>query len=505
MDAEKVAIFGDYDVDGATSSALLKRFLDHVGGTIQVIIPDRIKDGYGPNTKALLKLREEGTAVVVTVDCGTTSFEPLEAAMDAGLDVIVVDHHEAEASLPKAVAVINPNRLDDASPHGQLAAVGVTFLLIVAVNRALRIAGWYTERSEPDLMQWLDLVALGTVCDVVPLKGVNRALVTQGLKVMSKRSNLGLVALADVAGIDEPPGAYHAGFILGPRINAGGRVGKSDLGARLLSSNNKIEAAEIAAALNTYNKERQEIEAKVLEEANQQIDEIEVQSASIVIVVGDGWHPGVVGIVASRLKERFDRPSLVIALNDGSGTGSGRSVSGVDLGGAIIAARQAGIINKGGGHAMAAGLSVDAERIEDLKVFLNERLAPAMAGRPAVPGHSIDGALKVAGANMDLVETLAKVGPFGSGNPEPRFVITNTTIAHADPVGQDQSHLRLSLTDETGRRLNAIAFRAVETDMGQALIHHGGAPFHVSGKIRINTWQGRSSVQLLVDDAAPVW
>jgi single-stranded-DNA-specific exonuclease len=505
MDAEKVAIFGDYDVDGATSSALLKRFLDHVGGTIQVIIPDRIKDGYGPNTKALLKLREEGTAVVVTVDCGTTSFEPLEAAMDAGLDVIVVDHHEAEASLPKAVAVINPNRLDDASPHGQLAAVGVTFLLIVAVNRALRIAGWYTERSEPDLMQWLDLVALGTVCDVVPLKGVNRALVTQGLKVMSKRSNLGLVALADVAGIDEPPGAYHAGFILGPRINAGGRVGKSDLGARLLSSNNKIEAAEIAAALNTYNKERQEIEAKVLEEANQQIDEIEVQSASIVIVVGDGWHPGVVGIVASRLKERFDRPSLVIALNDGSGTGSGRSVSGVDLGGAIIAARQAGIINKGGGHAMAAGLSVDAERIEDLKVFLNERLASAMAGRPAVPGHSIDGALKVAGANMDLVETLAKVGPFGSGNPEPRFVITNTTIAHADPVGQDQSHLRLSLTDETERRLNAIAFRAVETDMGQALIHHGGAPFHVSGKIRINTWQGRSSAQLLVDDAAPVW
>ena len=505
MGGEKIAVFGDYDVDGATSSALLKRFLDHVGGATQVVIPDRIKDGYGPNTKALLKLREEGTAVVVTVDCGTTSFEPLEVAMDAGLDVIVVDHHEAEPSLPKAVAVINPNRLDDASPHGQLAAVGVTFLLIVAVNRALRLADWYTERSEPDLMQWLDLVALGTVCDVVPLKGVNRALVTQGLKVMSKRANPGLVALADVAGIDEPPGAYHAGFVLGPRINAGGRVGKSDLGSRLLSSNDRIEAAEIAAALNTFNKERQEIEAKVLEEANGQIDEVEAQAASIVIVVGEGWHPGVVGIVASRLKERFDRPSLVIALNDGSGTGSGRSVSGIDLGGAIIAARQAGIITKGGGHAMAAGLSVDAERVEDLKVFLNERLAPAMAGRPAVPGHSIDGALKVAGANMGLVETLAKVGPFGSGNPEPRFVITNATIAHADPVGQDQSHLRLSLTDETRRRLNGIAFRAVETDMGQALIHHGGAPFHVSGKIRINTWQGRSSVQLLVDDAAPVW
>jgi len=505
MDGEKIAIFGDYDVDGATSSALLKRFLDHVGGLTQVVIPDRIKDGYGPNTPALLKLREEGTAVVITVDCGTTSFEPLEAATEAGLDVIVVDHHEAEPSLPKAVAVINPNRLDDASPHGQLAAVGVTFLLIVAINRALRLADWYTGRSEPDLMQWLDLVALGTVCDVVPLKGINRALVTQGLKVMSKRANPGLVALADVAGIDEPPGAYHAGFILGPRINAGGRVGKSDLGSRLLSSNDKIEAAEIAASLNTFNKERQEIEAKVLEEANGQIDDADAQAASIVIAVGEGWHPGVVGIVASRLKERFDRPSLVIALSDGSGTGSGRSVSGIDLGGAIIAARQAGIVTKGGGHAMAAGLSIDANRVEDLKVFLNERLALAMAGRPAVPGHSIDGALKVAGANMDLVETLAKVGPFGSGNPEPRFVITNATIAHADPVGQDQSHLRLSLTDETGRRLNAIAFRAVETDMGQALIHHGGAPFHISGKIRINTWQGRSSAQLLVDDAAALW
>ena len=505
MEGEKIAIFGDYDVDGATSSALLKQFLDHVGCTIQVIIPDRIKDGYGPNTKALLKLREQGVAVVVTVDCGTTSFEPINAAMNAGLDVIVVDHHEAEASLPNAFAVINPNRLDDESPHGHLAAVGVTFLLIVAVNRALRVARWYNVCEEPDLMQWLDLVALGTVCDVVPLTGVNRALVKQGLKVMTKRTNLGLVALADVAGIDEPPGAYHAGFILGPRINAGGRVGKSDLGARLLSSNDKTESAEIAASLNTYNNERQEIEATVLEEAIRQINKIEVQSCSIVMAVGEGWHPGVIGIVASRLKERFDRPSLVIALNEGKGTGSGRSVSGVDLGGAVIAARQMGIITKGGGHAMAAGLSVHAERIEDLKFFLNERLAPDLAGRPSVPGHYMDGALKIAGANLDLVETLAKVGPFGSGNPEPRFVITNALIVHAEPVGKDQSHLRMSLSDETGKRLNAIAFRAVETDMGQALIHHGGVPFHVSGKIRINTWQGRSSVQILVDDAAPVW
>ena len=506
MEGEKIAIFGDYDVDGATSSALLKNFLDHVGATIQVIIPDRIKDGYGPNTGALLKLREADTAVVVTVDCGTTSFEPIETAMKAGLDVIVVDHHEAEVSLPKAFAVINPNRLDDDSPHGHLAAVGVTFLLIVALNRALRIAGWYNnECREPNLMKWLDLVALGTVCDVVPLTGINRVLVKQGLKVMSNRTNLGLVALADLAGIDEPPGAYHAGFVLGPRINAGGRVGKSDLGTRLLSSYDKTEAAEIATLLNTYNNERQEIEAKVLEEANQQINKFELQSASIVMVVGEGWHPGVIGIVASRLKERFDRPSLVITLKGGNGTGSGRSVSGVDLGSAIIAARQMGIISKGGGHAMAAGLSIDAERIEDLRFFLNEHLATDLAGRPSIPGHFMDGALKVAGANLKLVETLAKVGPFGSGNPEPRFVITNALIAHADLVGKDQCHLRVSLTDETGKRLNAIAFRSVETEMGQALLHHGGAPFHISGKIRINTWQGRSSVQLLVDDAARVW
>lgn len=505
MQGEKLAVFGDYDVDGATSSALLKRFFDQLGATSSVVIPDRIKDGYGPNTPALLKLREEGTSVVVTVDCGTTSFEPLEAAHGAGLDVIVVDHHEAEAKLPKCLAVINPNRLDDDSPHGAMAAVGVTFLLVVALNRALSEAGWFESRPKPNPLNWLDLVALGTICDVVPLKGVNRAYASQGLKIMAKRANTGLVALADVAGIDEPPGAYHAGFVLGPRINAGGRVGKADLGTRLLSSNDKDLAADIAAQLDKFNKERQDIEAKVLEEAEAQIDEATAEAAAIVIAVGEDWHPGVVGIVASRLKERFDRPSMVIALNDGVGTGSGRSVSGVDLGSAVIAARQAGILEKGGGHAMAAGLTVEPEKLDDLKVFLNDRLADVMSGRPAVPGLSIDGALKVSGANMGLVETLAKVGPFGSGNPEPRFVITNARIAHADPVGKDQTHLRLALTDETGKRLNAIAFRAVETDMGQALIKHGGAPFHIAGKVRINTWQGRSSAQLLVDDAAAVW
>lgn len=502
---ELVAVFGDYDVDGATSSALLRRLFNAVGARSKVYIPDRQKEGYGPNEAALLELQREGASVVVTVDCGTTSFEPLQAAHDAGLDVIVVDHHEAEAGLPAALAVINPKRLDEESPHGHLAAVGVTFLLAVALNRKLRQLGWYANRAEPNLMGWLDIVALGTICDVVPLHGVNRALVTQGLKIMAKRSNAGLAALADVAGINEPPGAYHAGFLLGPRINAGGRVGQSDLGTRLLSSDDRAEVGEIAAHLDELNRERQEIEKAVLEQALAQAESEQPGSRPVVIVVGENWHPGVVGIVASRLKDKFHRPSLVITLNGETGSGSGRSVNGVDLGAAIIAARQSGLLLKGGGHAMAAGLTVERGKVESLKTFLNDRLTGEMTALPAVRALYVDGGLKIAGANLGLAEVLESIGPYGAGNSEPRFAIASARIAHADAIGADQSHLRLTLTDESGKRLKAIAFRAVETEMGQALIHHGGAPFHIAGKLRINTWQGRSTPQLLVDDAAPVW
>ena len=505
INKEKIAVFGDYDVDGATSSALLTRFFAEIGVEINVVIPDRIVDGYGPNTSALMDLHKEGTAIVVTVDCGTTSFEPIKEATNAGLDVIVVDHHEAEPNLPKAVAVVNPNRLDENSPHGNLAAVGVTFLLVVAINRSLREANFYANRYEPDLIQWLDLVALGTICDVVPLKGVNRVFVKQGLKVLAGRKNLGLVALSDIAGIDEPPNAYHAGFVLGPRINAGGRVGESELGSRLLSSGSKIEVMKIAIALNDFNKERQKIENYVYKEAIEQIDEVEAKTCPVLIVVGKDWHPGVIGIVASRIKEWYHRPSLVISLIDGSGIGSGRSVRGVDLGSAVIAARQKGILTKGGGHAMAAGFSIDPDRMEDLKRFLNDRLAQAKNINLSRPGQPVDGILKLSAVNMELIETLATLAPFGSGNPEPCFVITNVYVAHVDVVGHDQRHLRLSLTDETGRRLNAIAFGAVETALGQALINHCNAPFHVLGKIRLNTWQGRSTAQFLVEDAATVW
>ncbi len=505
MQNERIAIFGDYDVDGATSSALLTRFFAAAGGRSQVYIPDRLKEGYGPNEKALLSLRQSGVSVVVTVDCGTSAFEPLAAAARAGLEVVVVDHHAAEARLPQAVSVINPNRLDEGSPHGQLAAVGVTFLLAVAINRALRQAGWYKQRPEPDLRRWLDLVALGTVCDVVPLTGVNRALVTQGLKVMGHRTNTGLRALADVAGITEAPGTYHAGYILGPRINAGGRVGESGLGATLLATDDPGEARRISEHLDRLNQERRAIEARVLEQALVKLADLEShETETLIIAASEGWHPGVIGIVASRLKERFNRPACVVSLEGGKGTGSGRSVNGVDLGAAIIAARQAGIILGGGGHKMAAGFTVGEDRLDDLKAFLSDRMSGAVAEATRTPSLSFDGGLKVKAASLRLLQALEKVGPFGAGNAEPRFAITGALIIKADPVGADQNHLRCILTGTDGGRLSAIGFNLVETKLGQALLHHDGQPFHIAGKLRLNTWQGRSSPQLIIDDAAPV-
>ncbi len=516
-EGERIAVFGDYDVDGATSAALLARFFAAVGARCETYIPDRLREGYGPNEAALLGLKENGVSVVVTVDCGTGAHGPLEAAAAAGLDVIVVDHHEAEAVLPRAVAVINPNRLDETSPHRQLAAVGVAFLLVVGLNRVLRRAGWYgtrpacgpnrpsAGRPEPDLMQWLDLVALGTVCDVVPLTGVNRALVAQGLKVMARRGNPGLRALADVAGITEAPGTYHAGFILGPRINAGGRVGKSDLGVRLLTTEDAAEAGAIARHLDGLNRERREIEAAVFDHALAVAEEAEGGAAGtpLIFAAGEGWHPGVIGIVASRLKERFNRPACVVSLDGGSGSGSGRSVAGVDLGAAVIAARQAGLLVKGGGHAMAAGFTVERRHIDELVRFLTARVVDAVGEQALVPSLRLDGALTVTAASMDLVSTLARVGPFGSGNPEPRFAIAAARLAYADVAGNN--HVRCTLAGAEGGRLNAIAFRALDTDLGPALLHHDGAPFHVAGRLRVNTWRGHSAVEFLIDDAAPAW
>jgi len=506
---ENIAIFGDYDVDGATSSAVLKRFVQGAGGKVKVYIPDRLEEGYGPNAPALLKLQSEGATLVVTVDCGQTSFEPLAEAHEAGLDVIVVDHHQGEATLPHALAVVNPNRMDENSPHGQMAAVGVAFLLAVATNAKLREADWYTaERKAPDLMALLDIVALGTVCDVVPLAGVNRALVSQGLKVMANRQNIGLKALADAAAITEAPSAYHLGFVLGPRINAGGRVGQSDLGTRLLTSENEGEATAIAKRLCDLNTDRQEIEAAVLDDATAQVDQrlAGAEPGPIVIVIGEGWHPGVIGIVASRLKDKYNRPACVISMMGDEGSASGRSVKGADLGAAVIAARQSGLLLKGGGHAMAAGFSVARDKLEDLETFLAERMVHDLGETPPPPGLYIDAVTGVEGANYRLVKTLERLAPFGVSNPEPRFCIKNAKIVKADPVGKDQSHVRLILTGQNGEgKLTAIAFRAFDSDLGEALVKHGGKPITLIGRLRMNVWNGYESVQLMVDDGVQGW
>ena len=503
-DGETVGVLGDYDVDGATSAALLVNFFGTLGQAVPVYIPDRQNEGYGPNLPALLKLKEQGASVVITVDCGTTAYDPLEAAADAGIEVIVVDHHVAEPRLPAGSLVINPNRADEDSPCGQLAAVGVTFLLLVALNRELRAASWYGEvHPEPNLLSFLDLVALGTICDVVPLTGVNRALVSQGLKVLAGRGNLGIAALADVSKVDKRLDAYHAGFVLGPRVNAGGRVGDSGLGVRLLTTQDTSEARAVAQLLDDYNGERKEIEQGVQEAAIMQAEEQAKNDKPFILVAGDGWHPGVIGIVAGRLRERFDRPSCVVALSEGIGKGSGRSVRGVALGPAVIAAQQAGLLVNGGGHNMAAGFTVEQEKLEELSGFLATHISRQLDGLTLTPSMSFDGALSPAGATPEVIEMLDRVGPFGSGNPRPRFVIPQARIVDSGIVGKDHVRCVLTGADGTGR-LKAIAFRSAATPVGRALLDTRGLPLHVAGNLRVDEWQGRVSAQLFIDDVAGV-
>jgi single-stranded-DNA-specific exonuclease len=499
---EPIVVFGDYDVDGATSAALLLRFFAAIGARASVYVPDRMREGYGPNAPALLRLKSEGAAVVVTVDCGATAHEPLAAAAEAGLDVIVVDHHVTEPLLPRALALINPNRLDETSPHGNLAAVGVAFLLVVALNRALREAGWYNARPEPDLLQWLDLVALGTVCDVVPLNGLNRALVAQGIRVARQMGNPGMRALAAAASANGPVDAYQLGFVLGPRVNAGGRVGAADLGARLLSTDDPALAAELAQRLDAYNRERREIEAQTLKWAIAQV-ETAPQSPALVFAAAAGWHPGVIGIVAARLKERYERPACVVALADGFGRGSGRSVPGVALGPAVIAARQAGLLVNGGGHAMAAGFTVAEDQLGALRDFLVERLGDGLVQERLVPELAIDAPLSVAGAQSGVIDHIAALAPFGAANPEPRIAFPGVQLAFVEPVGT--GHLRCTFADPIGpAKLRAIAFRVGETPLGEFLLASRGRAIHVAGHLRRDDYRGGDAVQLVIDDAAPV-
>ena len=509
MDGRPVAVFGDYDVDGATSSAVLKRYFAGLGVDLGVYIPDRLNEGYGPNTDALMALKAEGIDTVITVDCGILSFVPLAAAAKAGLNVIVVDHHKAEPQLPDAVAVVNPNRLDEGESHdkyGHLAAVGVVFLLLVALNRTLKTHGYFessyfANKPPPDLLQLLDLVALGTVCDVVGLYGLNRAFVTQGLKVMANRGNAGLRALADVARLDSAPGAYHLGFLLGPRVNAGGRVGESHLGAELLASDDEDFTRDVAARLDGYNADRQAIEARILDEAAQMAESaIGVNGApgALVYVAGRGWHPGVIGIVASRLKEKFDRPTLVLADDGRLAKGSGRSISGVDLGTAVIEAGHQGLLVNGGGHAMAAGLTVESHKINALRAFLDDYLAPSVAQAQSGATTKLDGVMATGGASAELVDAVEHLGPFGAGNPTPRFAVLSARIVAANIVGEN--HIKLVLQGDDGARIKAIAFRAAD-DWGGALMAGEGKQFHFAGRLKLDDWRKDGSVEMVLDDA----
>jgi len=504
MRNEAISIFGDYDVDGATSAALLGTFLRRAGVEPLIYIPDRIFEGYGPNVPAIRSLAERGTRLLVTVDCGTTSHEPLTEASRLGLDVVVIDHHQADEQLPPAVAVVNPNRLDDVSRLGHLAAAGVTFLALVAINRELRVRGFWTEaRPEPDLLDLTDLAALGTVADVVPLKGLNRAFVAKGLIVMRRREHAGLTALMDVARLSGPPEPWHLGFMLGPRINAGGRIGRADLGAQLLMTEDPIEAGRIAAELDRLNRERQTIEQATLAEA-----EAEAMAAlgieekgAVVVTAAAGWHPGVVGLVAARLKERFGRPAFAIALEPGdSGTGSGRSIPGVDLGRVVRHAVAQGLLTKGGGHAMAAGITLKRGALGEFRAYLEETLAPMVESARREDALLIDGAVSATAANIDLHATIDRAGPFGAGNPEPVIALPGHAIAYAEPVGQ--AHVRARFRAGDGAIINAIAFRAVGQKLGDALLNNRGQPVHVAGCLAVDRWQGQERLQMRIIDIA---
>ena len=496
---EPIGLIGDYDVDGATATALVARYLRALGVPVSVEIPDRLADGYGPNPAALDRLGAAGCRLIMTLDTGTTAHAALAHAPTHGQEVIVVDHHAAEAQLPPALAVVNPNRLDQESPLGHLAAVGVAFVALVALARELRARGHFRTAPEPDLMALLDLVALGTVCDVVPLHGLNRAFVHQGLKVAASGANLGLVALAREAGLSALSDARQLGFVLGPRINAGGRTGRSSLGARLLMTESPQEAAGLAARLHGLNAERQRLEQEVLAGAWAEAERQLAGDPPLLVVAGPAWHAGVIGIVASRLVERCHRPVLVVAVTAGIGKGSGRSVPGFDLGAAVIAARQAGLLLQGGGHEMAAGLTVAEDALPALHEFLAERCAEAtLAGPRGTMPYELDGALTVAGVGLDLLTALERVAPFGAGNLEPAFCLTDAHLLEAKPVGD--AHVSCLLGSAAVGRLRAIAFRSLGTPLGQRLL--GGGSLRLVGRAKLDRWQDRREPGFTIEDAA---
>lgn len=498
---EKVAIFGDYDVDGASSSALMKRFLAHFEIESEIYIPDRIFEGYGPNPDAMRELIGRGASLIITVDCGTNSAASIDAANEAGADVVVLDHHQVGGPLPNARAVVNPNRDDDLSGQGHLCAAGVTFLTLVQTAKVLRER--LPDAPRPDLLSLLDLVALGTVCDVVPLTGVNRAFVVKGLQAMRQQNNVGLTALARVARIGEPLNNFHLAFLLGPRINAGGRIGDAALGSKLLATDDPVEAGTIAETLDRLNQERQAMETEMLAEARAEADaEIGAGPGPAVLVTANTtWHPGIVGLLASRLKDHARRPAFAIAFNgNGIGTGSGRSVSGFDLGRLVREAVEAGLLVKGGGHAMAAGITVERARLGELRAFFEQRAAADVFRLQNEESLKIDGALAAEGATLNLVDALEKAGPFGAGHVAPVFVLPRHRIADARLVGT--AHIRIELRSESGGRVQAMAFRAAETPLGDFLFRNRDRAIHVAGSLSVNHWNGSRTAQFRIIDAS---
>lgn len=499
VNKQKVAIIGDYDVDGATSSSVLRLFLESVGINPVVHIPER-DEGYGPTRAAIDKFLALGIDLVVTVDCGTTAFDALGYGTEQKLDVIVIDHHEAEVKLPNVYAVVNPKRLDEENNFHYLkymAAVGVVFVVIVAINRELRKLGFFNDGAEPNLMKWLDLVALGTVCDVVPLIGLNRAFVRQGLKIMSMRSNHGIKALIDKSNITEAPSTFHLGYVLGPRINACGRVGDSSMGNKLLCTQDAFQAEMLADKLQEFNEQRKEIEAYVLLNAIE-ILEGNSQEYPIAFVAGKDWHQGVIGIVAGKLKERYNVPSFVMSIEEDEVKGSARSIPQVDLGALIISAKEKGLLTKGGGHTMAAGFSLNEDKIEEFRNFVGEYVKSKIGEESIVPVIEIDGVMDVLGANVDMADKMELLEPYGAGNSEPKIMLKQVRIAKPSVVGS--GHVRCFLTSNNGGNIKAMAFRSADGAIGNALLNNSGTTYDVVGVLRKDNWQGRNSVQFIIDD-----
>jgi len=499
---EKIGIFGDYDVDGATSTAILGKYFELLNIPFEIYIPDRKTEGFGPNEKAFSKFIDLGVKLIFTVDCGTLSFTPMDFAKKKNIDVIILDHHQSEIKLPNAHSIVNPNRIDDRSELNYLCAAGVCFMLLVALNKKLRDQNWFSNNSikEPELMNILDLVSLGTVCDVVPLIGLNRALVYQGLKILKKKNNLGLKTLIEVCNIESSITPYHLGYVLGPRINAGGRIGKSTHGANLLLNKSSKSAFKLSVELNTYNKERQILESELLKKIlNTDYDN---SADPVIILYGENWHEGIIGIIAARIKEKFNKPTIVISFNNGIGKGSGRSIHGFDLGSVIIGAVQSNLLTKGGGHKMAAGFSIEMNKITEFKEFVFRKFKSVNINLQEKRNYYFDAEIAPSAVNIQFYDKINLLAPFGSGNPEPKFVIKNIKLVNSKIVGE--KHIKSVFVGSDSSTLKAIGFNSVETELGSYLLKKNIKPFNIVGKLSLNEWRGQRNVEFIIDDISVI-